>query len=855
MRIKIVIFTIFILTVFNNLFAIPAMRISKDVIQKDGSCLSIHLVGDESLHFYITNDGIPLIEASDGSFYYSKVDNNEMISTGILAHEAPSRSLQEQSYLTFSKSFLQNSISSLWSTCLIKRNAVRLERAEKNNLHVKSKHNKLNNQPTEITKKKGLVILVNFNNLKMASKTANTDFNTQFNQSGYNKNGHIGCVKDYFRDQSYGQLSIDFDVVGPYLLSGDMEYYGKNKSNGDDMYAAQMVSEACQMADDDVNFKDYDWDGDGEVEQVYVVYAGFGESSGAPSQTIWPHEWSLSSARASGDGSGALTLDGVKVDTYACSNELAGTSGSIMDGIGTACHEFSHCLGLPDLYDTSGHNFGMDCWSVMDYGCYNGPNTYSGSVPCAYTGYERYFAGWLNPTVLDKGCNIEDMASITDSDDCYIIYNANNDKEYYMLFNIQQNSWNQYAKGHGMLVMHIDYDKSIWSGNTVNNTSNRQRCTIIAADDKYSSGTLSGDPFPGSGTKTELTNTSVPASILYNNNIDGTKLLNKPIVDIKESDNGLISFMFNGGKQLYSPIATEGTEINENGFTANWTKVADASSYALELQEIVGIDLSILLNEDFSGFSVLGNNIDITTNINKWTNTDGWSGRNIFTTGSSYIKLGNSLSNGMIVTPPIEGSRCDKITVYIKVTPYSTINPANLDVTYGGQTITLSSKGEGVAMVFPKSNNSSISISTTSPSRAYINQIFICDGETNASDIESFLFDEKAVISIKSTKSTLYPDIQTNSYKLTNLYAKEYYYRVKAVNSKGESEWSNTIEIKLADATDIDIPLKDEIFPIEIYSTNGILVKRENSTRFLNNLSKGIYIVKQNKTIYKIIIH
>lgn len=127
-----------------------------------------------------------------------------------------------------------------------------------------------------------------------------------------------------------------------------------------------MIIEACQLVDDKVNFKDYDWDGDGEVDQVFVIYAGYGEHAGAPSNTIWPHESSL--------GNRSIMLDGVRINTYACSSELNGNSGQVMAGIGTPCHEFSHCLGFPDLYDTDYSGaFGMSYWDVMNSGSHSGP--------------------------------------------------------------------------------------------------------------------------------------------------------------------------------------------------------------------------------------------------------------------------------------------------------------------------------------------------------------------------------------------------------------------------------------------------------------------------------------------------
>lgn len=833
-----------------TMMAVPAKRISKTVRQGDGSMLTICLRGDESFHYYATEDGMALVESSDGSYYYGKAENGKMLSTGILAHDVDGRDLNEASFLNFASSALQSGVSDLWSERMRGRNVNRIERAIKNRSMFQSERKK-SPQKANATKK-GLVILVNYLDKKMASSTAQDDFNQQFNQVGYNKNKHIGSVRDYFTDQSEGQLTIDFDVVGPYELSDSMSYYGRNNARGDDMYAGKMVAEACRLANKDVNFKDYDWNGDGEVDQVYVIYAGYGEASGAPSTTIWPHEWDLESAKASGDGPGALTLDKVIINTYACSNELSGTSGSWMDGIGTACHEFSHCLGIPDFYDTEGKNFGMSYWSLMDYGCYNGPSGYGGNVPCAYTAYERYFAGWIEPTVLQYGCIVTDMKAITDEAESYIIFNEGHPDEYYMLFNIQKKSWNKYSKGNGMIVMHIDYDRNVWIDNTVNNVASRQRCTIIPADNKLSDNSLSGDPFPGSSNKDSLTNTSTPSAKLYNKNSDGTYLLNKSIESITEK-NGKISFVFEKGKHIDDPVAIEATNVGTSAFTANWTGVEGATSYTVELKEPIDSELTKLLDEDFSGLSSLYNNTDVSETIDDYTQAKGWSGTNLSSTHEENVKLGKSTNPGSITTPKIRKAQSGKITVYITSHPYISSTPSNFTITYGSASTTIKCGRESKTFVFDVTNeDKSVTIATGDPTRAFIDRIVICDGEANVEQVEELLSSGSDSGVVTSTKSTLYTGLKYTSHLFSNLSQREYEYRVKAYNENDdlESKWSNWIKVVL-EIPDAILQINDEIESkaAEIYTLGGIYMGSS-----LDTLSKGIYLVKRGKQVRKVML-
>ena len=540
------------------MFAVQAYRRPFQAVLDDGRTVTVRLTGDEFFHRYVDEEGNTLERLPDGRFtretspWLSRARRAEGDRLRLMANER------------------------------------RMQRAAK-----------ARKAGTFKGAKKGLVILVSYTDVKIQEKHTQAVFNDMFNKEGYSDGGHIGSVRDYFKAQSYGQFEIDFDVVGPYTLEHERKYYGENQNGGGDKRLGEMIAEAVKLADNDVNYKYYDWDDDGEVDQVFIVFAGFGEASGPGLEDcIWPVEWYLSSS----DYGRTIRLDGVRIDQFACSCELNGVSGTQLGGIGTACHEFSHCLGLPDFYDTRNGieadetNFGMDSWSVMDYGCYNG--TYDPSsgytnanIPSGYTSYERMFCGWLEPRELADGCKVNDMWALTDSAQAYIIYNDANHDEYYLLENRQKTSWDKAGGGHGLLVIHVDYKASAWYDNTVNNDPNHQRCTVIAADNKYkdssgyaSASNLAGDPYPGTSKNTALTDETTPAATLYNASSDGRKFMGKPIEEIKES-NGKISFLFMGGDSgtLRTPKAETATDVKEHSFVAHWSEVSDATSYTLAL--------------------------------------------------------------------------------------------------------------------------------------------------------------------------------------------------------------------------------------------------------------------------------
>lgn len=555
------------------LWAVPAYRKPFEVLQSDGSTLKVRLLGDEHFHYYATMDDIPVVEDGNGDFYYAMMDDHKMVKSSLLAHAYKERNAEERDAC---RKFAVEVCCYIDTMALGECSRIGKEMRRMRRINGCSGKTKLQGS------KKALVILVDFANLSMTEADANRCFSDRFNKVGYNENNHVGSVHDYFYAQSYGALDLSFDVVGPVTMNKNFGYYGKDMDGMTDVNVREMVVEACKSVDDKVDFRNYDWDGDGEVEQIYIIYAGYGEAYGASSNTIWPHKSSLSRY--------AIELDGVKIDTYACSCELSGRYGDKIDGIGTACHEFSHCLGLPDLYDTSkGGGVGMGYWDVMCSGSYSGA-TGCGEAPCGYSAYERWFLGWLDFKELTDICRIKDVPCVGDEPVAYAIYNDNNRDEFLLLENRQNKNWFSFVHEsndcHGLLVTHIDYSEEAWEGNTVNADEKRQRVTYIPADNDLTGTNLEGTLFPGSQGVSELIDDShVSVGGRWNTaNKQGSYTFNAPITNIRE-ENGLISFDFKGGLFVATPYIYEAEEVKADGFDIRWDFADGADAYAVEVVE------------------------------------------------------------------------------------------------------------------------------------------------------------------------------------------------------------------------------------------------------------------------------
>lgn len=504
--------------------AVPAKKLQKVITLANGTQVSVELRGDEYLSWW---------EGTDGTAYRTTATDENVFEAFDLEAQKPAaaarRARTEQGRVA------------------------RLARVKNSLKGADDKMRGLGGDHiTYKGVKKGLVVLVDFKNKKFADGHDLEYYKNVINGKDFTDEdeGYVGSVRDYFLAQSNGQFELDFDVVGPVTMSKNYGYYGNDGAYQKDEKVYEMIKEASDAIQDKVNLKDYDWDGDGEADQVFFLYAGLGQASGGSAGTIWPHESELRYWPC-----GVLSYSTGKINTYACANELQpetqGSSRYISAGIGTICHEFSHCLGFADMYDTSGGGgYGMSVFDVMDQGSYNG----NGFVPCNYTAFERIYAGWVEPIELIDPATVKDMKSVSDYGRPFIMYNYKNTNEYFLLENRQNTGWDKGLYGsNGLLIVHVNYVPSRWANNSVNSSAEKiQCCTVVNADGsrentQYS---LQGDLYPyeskGVTINDEFTDDSEPAAKLYNKNTDGSSVLGIPITQIKRSK-GSVSFLVCGG--------------------------------------------------------------------------------------------------------------------------------------------------------------------------------------------------------------------------------------------------------------------------------------------------------------------
>lgn len=456
---KKIIFTIFlILTSASYLQAIPARGIVRTVLQPDGTQVRIVVSGDEFYRMVRTEDGCSVTKGADGYWYYAAYDfNGAKRSSGVRVSPG-----NAATFAATASRIVPN--GTLRAAAARKRAAV--NRARRSRTARVSPATKAG-----AVSRKALIVLAQFPDLKF--KYSQSNFENMVSQPGYSYAGAEGSVLDYFNAQFDGAMEFSFTVTQVVTLSKGYAYYGENNDKDEDKRAHEAVAEACRLVDAQIDFSQFDGDGDGEVDNVFVYVAGHDEAEGAGEDHIWSHQWYLREAGV------RLTLDGKVVNSYAISTELTynyDTGKEIFTPIGTFCHEYSHSLGLMDLYDTDYEDSGGEStavWgttSLMDHGNYNN----NGNTPPNYNAMELWTFGLGRQEMIELG---EHTLAPLSSQKRYFIAETDTEGEYYFFECRAPQGWDSYVGGSGMLIYHYDASSNDagYSKNAEKNLTARER--------------------------------------------------------------------------------------------------------------------------------------------------------------------------------------------------------------------------------------------------------------------------------------------------------------------------------------------------------------------------------------------
>lgn len=546
------IFACLLLCLTFNVMAVPAFP-EKILFNQPGTDVSLHiyLKGDERVHWAETEDGYSLLHRDDGCLVYAMMDTRgDMVCSNLLAHDKANRCESENAFLQNIPTHLRFSKEQINTMLEIWRQVENAKKGPKTMSDV-------------IGQKKFLVILFGFSDKEFTY--GRFTFRQLFNQVNYTLHGQTGSVRDYYSQVSHGLFSLTVDVVGPFIGTENTAYYG-DSDDGYQHFAHEAVDSAAKYVD----FSQYDNDGDGYIDGLHIIFAGYGEEAGGGSDCIWSHKWNIFDAPI---------YNNTVIDVYSCSPELNGNMGSDLTNIGVICHELGHVFGAPDFYDTdyagSGGEYpGLGQWDIMSSGSWNR----NGKTPAHHNPYTKiYIYHWATCDTIDATPSVHKLEPVDRTNADFHRVNTSTEGDFFLIENRQKIKWDNNIPGHGMLVYHIH--PTAWG-----NYKHPQQIYILAQsqyelpiNDPSSYGMINSTSttFPGGyANRDSLTDNTTPSFKPWsgqNNNI--------PISYI--SENTTDKTVFFSINKSPDPLDAEALGLNNSTIALNWTSYGSFETLVL----------------------------------------------------------------------------------------------------------------------------------------------------------------------------------------------------------------------------------------------------------------------------------
>lgn len=483
-----------------NILAIPAYPFKTKVKAYNGKWVDIFMQGDEHHKFAFTTDNYTILNDSNGWWYATQTENGEVKKSSfrLVAKEDENSELKNFKQTCPEKLIPPTNISNIFR-------------------RVVDKSQTAGNTPI-VGERHALVILMQYQDVKF--KCSKEAFDNLFNLLEYKENGATGSVRDFYRFASQGQLDYVSDIYGPFTSNYPMRFYGENDAIGNDANPMELCKEALQNLPGDLDLSLYDNDGDGIIDNVHIIYAGYGEEAGASSAAIWAHEYPHQISISNGRD---ITIAG-----YSCSPELRGNANANITNIGVICHELGHALGAMDYYDTNygtgGKYLGTGQWDIMASGSWND----DGKTPPNFNPYVRSCVfGWNRQEILSPNMQVCLPRMELDNAEQSVIYRLETDDEgdYFLLENRQKYSFDEALPGEGLLIYHVHPDiKKYTKANTVNATHPQCLYPVCASGSipsmkKYGNINTGECPFPGNTNNCIFTADSSPAATAWNGSV------------------------------------------------------------------------------------------------------------------------------------------------------------------------------------------------------------------------------------------------------------------------------------------------------------------------------------------------
>lgn len=426
--------------------------------QKDGSVVTLQDFGDDHYHFTKTSDGYMVMGNGDGSYVYVGEDGTP---SKFIAKNANKRTDEEDSFL---KSLDQS--------------------------EVQKKHKALNGDRfpetayPPVAKPKLLLRASSYANsfvkgdrffpvilLSTADFTGfdSTLFARMFNEEGYSDDGHYGSLKDYFKSSSGGQFNPTFDIYPVKIAKNFGSYDGEGS----------LIPAALDILVEREDFKARASKYESVIPFIFM-HPLSNDAAQTYNDWYYSHQYNLQYSMGR-----KYSKNGFTFDSYAFVAQKLEYTKDKVNMLGTYAHEFSHVLGLYDLYSADAQGYatiGPNPYDVMALGLRNG----NGRYPPTYSAFERESMGWLTINEIEAGDSIYTLKNIAGMQ-AYSISNPKNNDEYYVVeyrpavgfdSKMTGSSYSGKTGANGVFVWYVNYDHSVFMTNDPNSDVNNPRVDV-----------------------------------------------------------------------------------------------------------------------------------------------------------------------------------------------------------------------------------------------------------------------------------------------------------------------------------------------------------------------------------------
>ncbi|MDE7213648.1 MAG: hypothetical protein K2N42_03610, partial [Anaeroplasmataceae bacterium] len=284
-------------------------------------------------------------------------------------------------------------------------------------------------------------------------------------------------VQSYYQKSSYGKLNMEITVLNEWFTPSKAASYYNSYSDDESDGSTLILREALAHYDSKIDFSEYDYDKDGYIDGVWLIY-NYDVNYNDDDSIFWAYTyWNFEENEYDGVKSYYYAWAGIDFMHPSAEDAQYYDPSDITIDAHTYIHETGHMLGLDDYYDYD-ENSGVNSYGL--YGC--DMMDYNIGDHCAIS---KLLLGWVTPTIAEgKGTGTIDLKPFTTSGEFIIVtdHTLNSIYDTYWIIEFYTNDglnahdrlYDSTGEAVGIRILEIHAEKNIVNGEVTENTGTYQ---------------------------------------------------------------------------------------------------------------------------------------------------------------------------------------------------------------------------------------------------------------------------------------------------------------------------------------------------------------------------------------------